>query len=142
MVSNGRYAALAGDQECCDLDRPMMMIQDEGDVPLEPASTNEGVVPVTVPVPKSSTSALEYPPEQDPVRRNNVEAGKRTQKVMLQDRMEQWKLRNAGGDPILTTRAPSIEEILISTSEPVQGEPSMHAGEPIHGVEKGEWEKE
>ncbi len=58
-MAKGRFAALAWDHDHCDLDLPMMMFQEEGDVPPEPAP-EEGVVPVQVPVPKSSTPELEY----------------------------------------------------------------------------------
>ena len=39
LVTRGRYAALAGNKDRYDLDipLPLMMVQDEGDVPLKPS---------------------------------------------------------------------------------------------------------
>ena len=56
-MTRGRYAALAGNQDQYDLDipLPLMMVQDEGDVPLNPVTKEQVVVPVT----KSSTPVPE-----------------------------------------------------------------------------------
>ena len=59
LVVNGRYAALAGSQDQYDLDLPlpMMMLQDEGDVPPSTAIGSNGLVPVT----QSSRIIPEHP---------------------------------------------------------------------------------
>ena len=56
LVTRGMYAAGAGRQDQYDLDMPLplMMVQEEGDVPLSPATEVEGSVPVT----KSSKPVL------------------------------------------------------------------------------------
>ena len=58
IVANGSFAELAGDHDHCDLDLPMMMYQEEGDVPSEQAPV-EGVVPTSVPVSVPQSSTLE-----------------------------------------------------------------------------------
>ena len=47
LVTRGLYAALAGSQDRYDLDipLPLMMVQDEGDVPLNPVTKEQIVVP-------------------------------------------------------------------------------------------------
>ena len=59
MMAKGRFAVLSGDHDQCDLDIPTMMFQTEEDVPTGHAPV-ELVVPVPVPVTKSSTPELEY----------------------------------------------------------------------------------
>ena len=54
-LSTGRFDALTKDAEICDLDLPMMMFQDAGDVPVGPSSKPPSVIPGPLPVPEYST---------------------------------------------------------------------------------------
>ena len=64
--STGRFDALARDTHMWDLDIPMMMFEDAGDVPLEPSVKKKSgvpVVPAPVLVPEYSNLESEYPQE-------------------------------------------------------------------------------
>ena len=83
--STGRFDALARDTHMCDLDIPMMMFDDAGDVPIEPSKKERSGVPVLVSVPapvlvpEYSNFEPEYPQEwmkiaMDKVTKKNLKA--------------------------------------------------------------------